>query len=357
MQNKKRITFFDATLREGGAERVISLLSNALVNEYEVSILLYYNDDIFYKINENINIVCVEKQTNSKNIIKNISFIKKYFKNNSDLIISFLAPFNMLALLANKNNNIPIIVADRNDPRYIPTNSLIRNIRNYMYEKYADCIVVQTLNNKNYFNDKTKHKIKIIENPVDIKELAGKAITTEKTKKIVSVGRLVPQKNQKMLINAFKIFHNSNCDYKLEIYGEGELRKELEKFIDDLGMSDCVFLLGNDKNVHSRILDANLFVLSSNYEGMPNSLIEAMCLGLPVISTKVSGANELIKDGHNGLLVNINDVDELTKKMQDLVNNEEKSACIAKNAIELNATLSVNNIINKWIDIIINELK
>ena len=294
-----KILFFIGHLNSGGAERVVSLLSNKLFDKgFDIEILTYYDRKINYSINNNIKITKVVLETKSSNIIKNMSWLKKYFNNNADLIISFLAPFNMLALLT--KGNTPIIVADRNDPNKIPNNKLLRLLRNKIYKK-ANYVVVQTNNNKNYFN--YLNNVIVINNPINIGNNVGKAINTQKENKIVSVARLMPQKNQLLLIEVFNEVLKEHKDYKLIIYGEGPERSNLENKINELKLNDSVLLPGNDNDVINKILDAKVFVLPSNYEGMPNSLIEAMCIGLPVISTKVSGANELIKDKENGLLI------------------------------------------------------
>ena len=119
----------------------------------------------------------------------------------------------------------------------------------------------------------------------------------------------------------------------------------------ELGLDDKVLLPGKQKDIFDKISDAKLFVLSSDYEGMPNALIEAMCLGLPVISTKVSGANELIEDGVNGYLIDSN-IDQLTEKMIELLDNDKLRKQFGENAVKLNSELNVDSIVDKWMEII-----
>lgn len=341
-----KVLFFVGQLKQGGAERVVSIISNKLVERgFDVEVLSYYDSEINYFFDQKIIITKVVNETHSTNKLVNLRFLKKYF-NNTDIIISFMAPFNILALLANRNNNVPIIVSDRNDPNKIPTNPIIRKLRDSLYKK-ANYVVVQTENNKKYFNY-LGEKVVVINNPIDLKDLVGKALETKKEDLIVSVGRLKPQKNQLMLIKAFSKIANDYPSYKLMIYGEGPYRETLENRIKELNLVDRVLLPGEEKEVIRKILNAKLFVLPSNFEGMPNALMEAMCVGLPCISTKVSGANELIDNGNNGLLVDINDVDSLTKNMKLILDDETLSNKLATNAIKLNEELEVNNITDKW---------
>ena len=159
----------------------------------------------------------------------------------------------------------------------------------------------------------------------------------------------MPQKNQKMMIRAFADVLKIHSDYELVIYGDGPSEMDLKSLIAELGISANVSLPGNVKNLHNSIKSAEIFVLSSEYEGMPNALIEAMCLGLPAISTKVSGATDLIRHGQNGILVELDDQAGFTHAMLDLIENQELSAEISKNAVKLNEDLELSKIMNEWI--------
>lgn len=162
----------------------------------------------------------------------------------------------------------------------------------------------------------------------------------------------MPQKNQKMMIAAFAEVVKKHPDYQLVIYGEGPSREELEKHVRELGVEEHVLLPGNVTDIHDRIKDAEMFVLSSDYEGMPNALIEAMCLGLPSVSTKVSGATDLIKDHENGILTDLNDQKQLENAMLELIENKELSERLAINAAKLNQELEVSKIMQQWTDFI-----
>lgn len=349
----KKILFFIGTLEKGGAERVVSILSSELANrDYDVEILKYYNSDNTYRLSDKVKVNSIEANTKSDSILTNLKWLKKYF-NDYDLIISFLAPFNMLALWANRNNNVPIIVADRNDPNKVPSKSILRTIRNFLYKRYSDGVVVQTDDNKNYFND-IKDKTTVIYNPIEINVDTD---NIDKEKLIVSVGRLIPQKNQLMMIEAFSEIIKDYPDYKLIIYGEGSDREMLEDIIRQLNINDSVLLPGNVDDVLEKIKKAKLFLLTSKYEGMPNALIEALCLGIPSISTKVSGANQLIIDGENGYLIDQDDKKELVNKTKLILADEALQKHMSDNAKKLKEELSVDKITDKWIDFINRYIK
>ena len=348
----KRYIFFIGTLGNGGAERVVSILANKMAEEgMDVEILTYYDRPISYEINEKVKISVVEKITGNRNKIKNLFEIRKYFKKNAQVVISFLAPFNMMAIAANFGTGIPMIVADRNDPSKVPSNKVLRKIRDFLY-CFADGVVMQTQKNKAYFSKIVQKKSEVIYNPVNLKEYAGISLNLEREKTIVTAGRLMPQKNQKMMIRAFKTVEDKYPEYQLIIYGEGPKRNDLEQLISELKLEGNVQLPGNTTKLHDYIKAAGMFVLSSDYEGMPNALIEAMCLGLPVISTKVSGATDLIKDHENGILTELNDQGELEAAMLELIENPLLAEKLAKNAVKLNESLELTKIMNQWIQFI-----
>lgn len=348
----KRYMFFIGTLTNGGAERVVSILSKQMAEQgMNVEILMYYDVPVFYDIHPDVKVTSVEKQTGTKEKLKNLFWIRNYFKEYAQIVISFLAPFNMLAIASNLGTGIPMIVADRNDPTRVPSNPLLRKVRDFLY-RFADGIVVQTKKNQSYFGTGVQKKSEVIYNPINLGDKAGIALSSKKEKRIVSVGRLMEQKNQKLLFRAFKTVIDHYPEYQLVLYGEGSVREELELFAKELGIQDNISLPGSVADVHDRIKNAEIFVLSSDYEGMPNALIEAMCLGLPVISTKVSGATDLIKDHENGLLTEVNNQAELETAILELIENPDLSDRLANNAVELNESLELTKIINQWIQFI-----
>ena len=348
--NNKKIVFFIGTLGNGGAERVVSILTRKYITMgLPVEIVLYYDEEPFYDIHPDVKITYIERETKSKKLLKNVRWLRRYFIQNADVVVSFLAQFNMIALAAAFGTKIPVVVADRNDPRHMPKQGPVRIARNWLY-RLADTVVVQTQHNKDYFSKSLQKKCQIIYNPVDIQEQKGLALRTDKKRRIVSAARLMKQKNQLMLIDAFAQIKKNFPDYTLTIYGEGPFRETLEKRIEELGLGDSVSLPGKVQNVFDCIADADLFVLSSNFEGMPNALIEAMCLGLPVISTKVSGATDLIEHGKNGLLTDVGNTQQMVECMGQMLADAQLRSSCASNALEINERLQVDRIVGQWLE-------
>lgn len=336
----------------GGAERVISILSSRFASHFDsVKIVMWKDAPVFYKIDDRVEIISVENEISSRNYFKKILWFRSFLKKeNPSLVLSFLAKSSVGVLLANVGVNAKVVVAERNDPRFLKGGKLMILIRDVLYT-FADGILEQTESSRLYFSGQKLAKTKVIYNPVFMDSVyVGCACKEKREKVIVSVGRLEPQKNYKLLLDAFSEFHKLHPSYKLVIYGEGNCRTALEKQISDLCMSPCVDLPGNKTNVFDCVKNASAFVMTSNFEGMPNALIEAMCLGLPCISTKVSGAVDLIKNGENGLLVDVGNQPALVEALKKIVADEALAGSLGKEAAKIYNDLSVEKISKEWID-------
>lgn len=343
-------------LLAGGAERVISILANNFVQkDIDVSIYTWYKTDVFYSFDDRVKIIQIPETSGRKDFPGQMKWFRKKISSiKPDVILSFLAPFNILTAFSLVGINIPIIVAERNDPYFVSPkyNWFWKIVRNIAYGM-SDGVLVQTLMNKSHFPWYIQKKSEIIYNPVIFtKDRIGEALRVPKRKEIVSVTRLEKQKNVDMLIEAFYHFHKVHDDYILTIYGEGQCRSNLEMKIKKLGLNNCISLPGKKVNVHDLILGASIYAMASNFEGMSNSLIEAMCLGLPCISTKVSGATDLIKDHQNGILVGIGDVDAMAEAMTELAESECKRKTLGEKSSELYEILNVDAIAEQWLNYI-----
>lgn len=338
------------TMQQGGAERVISILTKKFLDKgHEVELLLYYDRPLFYEIDERVKVVIDEEHIGKVNPLKHILWRRNYIKESSpDVIVSFLAPVNMVNIVANMGLKIPIIVADRSDPRKAPSNIAVRLARDILY-RFAGGVVLQNERNRAYFKDSIKEKSEVIYNPLDIGEYKGAGLSCEKSKKIVSVGRIIEQKRPELLVNSFNNIHKEFEEYKLVFYGDGDLKGEMERYAKSIGLGEKVEFAGATQNVYESIKDAELFVLCSDYEGMPNALLEAMCVGLPVISTKVSGATDVIKSGENGFLVECGSEEELTMAMYLMLKDDDMRGRLAENAVNLYEKLDSDEIADKWL--------
>ncbi|PKM68173.1 MAG: glycosyltransferase family 4 protein [Firmicutes bacterium HGW-Firmicutes-2] len=348
-----RILFVVPGMGYGGAERVISILSNAFVTKGDsVKIINFDKEGITaYHLNAKVDLYKLGNM-NTKSLKSIVSFInnlrsmiKAY---NPDVIISFINDVCAITALANIGLKYPLIYSERNDPRFI-NNSLKEKSYGFLVKSLTDGFVFQTNGAKNLYSKKVRNRSAVILNPIQM-DAFPKCWQGEREKLIVSVGRLHPQKNQKLLIKAFSNIADAYPDYIMKIYGEGPLKQELINQIHELELSERIFLEGNVENILERIVSAEIFAYSSNYEGLPNALMEAMVLGIPCISTDCSpgGAAMLIENEKNGLLVPIEDELALTNGLDYLLKNKEAASRMGACAINLVNEVNEEHIVREW---------
>lgn len=350
-----KVLFYINAIHHGGAERVIVNLSNIFVNRgIDVSLVTSFKDDWEYPCDKNVSrIVLNDKQITGfvkRNLFLTRALRKVIKSEKPDAVVSFMAEPNFRAILATRGLKTRTIVSVRNDPeREYPTR--VHKILAKTLYKMADGVVFQTEDAKKWFPKSVQEKSRIIMNQVD-----EKFFTTSydgERKHIVTTGRLTAQKNHKMLIEAFsKISHE--VEDNLIIYGEGELRGELEKYISDLGLENRVLLPGAVKDVPNTIKSAKLFVLSSDYEGMPNSLLEAMALGLPCISTDCPcGGPREVLGNIDGCLVEVGNADKMAELLLSKLLLSEKNLNMVRAYVLKNAEgFRSDRIIDTWCDFI-----
>jgi len=345
----KKILLIGHTMARGGASHVLTLLANGFANMgYNVD-LLFFRIREKYTISENVRVVSLFDSNANPSLFKSLLAVKRYLKENEyDVVLSFLLNVNLLVLICRSKTKHPrLIISERNDPKKA-SNKFLFILSKYLYKK-AEKVVFQTKRVQSYYSSEIINKSTIILNPISV-EAEQKEIAD--SKEIVSVGKLYPQKNHELLINAFKIVHEEFPMYVLKIYGEGPLRSKLQTQINDLNLSECVFLEGNRNNVQSLIANAEMFVLSSDYEGLSNALLEAMAIGIPSISTACAGSDEIIMDQENGLLVPVNDYNELSKAMIKLIRDRNLRERIQKNSKKIRELVKDSNVIRQWIELV-----
>ena len=353
-----KIMFVTEGWVKGGTERVISNLAYYLVEKNDVSILSFSGDKT-YSIDERVKLYSNVDTTDfltEKNKFKKAFFflrrVKRFIKYKKeikpDIIVSFLSMPNYVVLLSNIFVKSKIIITERNDPHVFYSSFRTKFLMNWLYPK-TDGFVFQTEKAKQYFKKKIQDKGIVIANPINEKFI-GKVYEGERNNTIVTAGRLENQKNHKLLINAFARIVDKYPDYKLIIYGEGSLKEELTNLIKNLNLEDKVLLPGVVSDIEDKIIDARMFVLSSEWEGLPNALMEAMALGLPCISTNCpcGGPEFLIQNDENGILIECNNDKELEQAMLKIIENKEYAIKIGKNASKIAEKLNPSKINNEW---------
>jgi len=342
-----KLLFMIVNLEKGGAQRVMLNLCHALSKDHTIDLLTLRDSEIGYPI-DNLNHIKLNGSEIKNRFIRFIhqrTQVKKILNdNNYDLIISFLPETNFM------NTSIKTkckkIINVRNDPK-IEYRGFYYLLMRYFYPK-ADVCVVQTKMIKEYFMPYLD-RVEVIPNPV------SKIPHYDVNRKpiVLNVGRFVPQKNQAMLIQAFSEFHKEHPNYECHIVGQGPLKQELNELIGSLGCENCIKLLEPSDEIFKIMQEAEIFVLSSNYEGYPNVLLEAMACGCASISTDcASGApREIIQDEVNGLIIQINEKEELIQALNRCTDPSFRQS-ISQKALEINTTQPFEQFIQSYQHII-----
>lgn len=347
-----KVIFMLPDLGAGGAERVVTILAQGMCRrKIAVDIVLFLSDRIQYDVPDGVRIVKMNASSLSRlqrlSILR--SYLKKQLKEDKHIVV---IPFQELcliyALLAAKGWPIGVVACERNDPYQKGRDGWSR-LKAMLPFVLADQCVFQTPEAQAYYGKCVKKKSRVIVNPAAMPEALQWHGIGSKT--IVSIGRLDPQKNQKMLIDAFALVHTRYPEYSLDIYGEGELREQLQRQIDDLGLRNAVNLRGYTKAIHQRLQNARLFVLSSDYEGMSNALIEALAMGVPTISTDhpIGGARMLIENGVNGILTPTGDHRAFAQAMADLLAHPEYACRLSECSQRIRKQMSPDEIVEQWL--------
>lgn len=352
---KRNITFIVSHLGLGGAERVISVLANKLVNVgFNVTIIFLFSGKQDYDLDENIECIKIESRSKLK-VFRLIDIFQQLIRilksKGKTIIISFLIHPIVFAVPAAKLTGNKVIISERTDPNNDPGTPIKRKIRNLVFT-FSDLVVLQTHDAYDYFSRKIQKKSNIIANP--IKDDLPSRFTGVRKNEIVAVCRLNPQKNLKMLIQAYYLLEKDYPQYILSIYGEGEEEEELKELVSKLELSDKIHFKGFYRDIHSRIIDAAMYVSSSNYEGISNSMLEAMALGIPSIVTDcpIGGARMVIKNGENGILIPVGDINALYNSMKFVIENKEFAKNISKQSVKIREEYSTENIIKQWVVVI-----
>ena len=194
-------------------------------------------------------------------------------------------------------------------------------------------------------------KIPVIFNGIDLLKCVPKEeYSITGNFKILHIGRFSEQKNHIGLIKAFHEFYKSHSDSELWLIGDGEKRPEIEQYVNENGMASCVKFLGLQSNVYGFLQEADIFVLPSNYEGIPITLIEAMGTGLPIVATNVGGVSDMLKNGENAIIIK-NDIDEIVKSFEDYYNDKQKRETYGKKAKERAIAFSAETMAEKYAEL------
>ena len=340
----KHIVFAIGSLFGGGSERVVSVWASALAEKgYRVSVIVYSRLDSEYPISDKVEVYPIaesQRACSDMSVLKRVLAIRKLLRKlNPDVVISFLPIIQVYVRIASLGLRLPRIETIRISPW--DTDVLSSKHAKLWFNCFETCsaLILQSQDQKAFFSEKVQKKSVVIPNPINPKYVETKKDDYDPAShKIVAAGRLSEQKNYKMMIDAVKIVSEEYADVSLRIYGVGSLEQELSSYIKAQGVAGNVKLMGRTNELYNVYKEADLYVMSSDYEGMPNALAEAMAIGLPCISTDCkTGPRDLIDDGENGFLVPCGDSYALAEKIKLVFGmseqNQRQLGCSARNKI------------------------
>ena len=329
----KKLLIFIPQIGGGGVEKNFFLITNFLAKKIKNITIITINKEFKNKLNKNVKIISPinNKWQNSsiyvKYIISIILLIKTLFNDKNFLIFSFQA--NWYAIIISKIFGLKIISRSNTAPQGWSSN-LIKRILYKFIIKFADVVIVNSLefkkSLKNFFNINSI----CIYNPLNKSKILKQSnikkkfnfFNKNKCLKIINIGRFTDQKNQLLILKSIKYLQN-DVPIRLLIAGRGVKYKILKQFIIQNKLSKSVKLVNFLNNPYPYIKLADLFILSSNYEGLPNVLLEAQCLKKIIISTKCpTGPNEILLNGRAGIFFKMNDYKDLSKKITQVYQNK-----------------------------------
>lgn len=357
-----KVIFHHNCLEQGGAERVVSNLANAFVDlEDDVIVATEWFGDNEYELDNRVRRIHVglSSEDESKGRItkmwvrlRNLRELVK--KEQPDIIIGFTRKPLFRTIMAAIGTDVPVAIAVRANPWGLYNDFFSRLSVRFLFPR-VDGAVFQTEMQKSFFPKYIHKKSKIILNPVNKKFFQEEDI--EKEKLVISTGRLDKLKNQEMLFKAFIRVHDKFPEYILELFGEDSFdgtKENLEKIITDNHAEEFIRLMGGSDQLEKELPRAEVFAFASNSEGMPNSILEAMCMGVPVVATDCpsGGPATIIENGVNGILTKINDEDEFVAAIEKILNDKRFANELGENAKKIRDRVDADVIVSYWRDFI-----
>lgn len=355
-----KITFIIYSLSSGGAERAVTGLANSWCQEHKISIITLVKTVPFYEINTKVKLShCFEETKTKTNVFQSLKngFIRIHRLYSTlkaerpDVVISFMHTSNIYAIWASKLLNIPCIISERanHDVYRLPkTHEVLRNLS----YPHSAALIVQTEGNRTYYQEILPSVKKFIIPNAIAPSLKSKRVPNEKREKIIlNVGSFKNGKAQDLLIRAFANINNT--DWRLVFLGKGPNLNKYKELAVHLGIANKIGFKGAQKDVARYYNKAGLFVFTSEHEGFPNALLEALFFGIPSISTNCPhGPSDMIQDGENGFLVPVGDENALAYKMQMLMESEKLQEKFTETALESTKKYEMEPIAEEWMRVI-----
>jgi GalNAc-alpha-(1->4)-GalNAc-alpha-(1->3)-diNAcBac-PP-undecaprenol alpha-1,4-N-acetyl-D-galactosaminyltransferase len=355
-----KLTLISSSLRAGSAEQVMSIVANYWANRGWQITLLTFDDGSeppFYDLDRRIShrplgmdVTKIDPLLARVGNFGQLGVLKKAIvASRPDVVISFVNQTNIVTLLACRGLKVPTIVSEHVYPAYGELNKAWQRLQKYSYRK-ANLITVQTHSALSFFPAFEGYNTSVMPNPIAIPEsepIESRLYTDDRH--ILAVGRLIPQKGFDLLIKAFAQICHQHPEWTLTILGDGEMREELEALTVAFGLEERIYMPGTVKNVAAYLRKADLFALSSRFEGFPVTLCDAMACGVPVIAADcLSGPREIIHNGTDGMLVVPENVDALASGIDILMSDPVKRQYFSHYAPKVLDRFGLEQVMSLW---------
>ncbi|WP_165092394.1 glycosyltransferase family 4 protein [Caballeronia sp. SBC2] len=356
------IVLLVSSMGTGGAERVASTLVNAWAKRGDtVTLVVTYSGrgSCFYPLADNVRLIYLadlagQNRRGLRGYVARFVALRAFIRGQRpDVVISFLTNVNVTAILATRGMHVPVIACEHNDPSADKRSRFWRMACRYVYP-HASLVTVLTENVVLPFRRMVPHmlRVAVMPNPLpdELFEQPCMRGPADGRKRLISVGRLHEQKQYDVLITAFAALAEAYSQWDLWIWGDGPERAKLAAQIEDAGLKKRVFLPGKTASPWAEMAAADIFVLSSRFEGLPMALMEAMGLGVASIAFDCrSGPRELMRDGSDGLLIPAGDVDAMVRGLRELIANAAlRSELGSKAAHSIRERYSVQAVLTHW---------
>lgn len=366
MRGPSRITFVSSSLGSGGAERVLSIVANALAGEgrsVSVVVTSTHKTEPFYALDPAISFKAPFAGRSYRNKLKAAAAAlsiagelrREVLATGPEVIVSFVDKTNALSLAALGRSGVPVVACEHIYPPAQPLGLFWEAARRLFYPRAA-LVTVLTEEAVAFFPKALRGRIAVLPNPV-LPPQAGPGATAsalvqaspERSRRILSAGRFTDQKGFDRLLRAFAASSAGRLGWSLRVLGDGPLRPALEAMRDSLGLAASVEFPGVTKDIYGEFAEGAFYALSSRFEGFPMTLCEAMAAGLPAVAMDcMTGPRHIVRDGVDGLLVPDGDEEALAEAMGRLMDDDGLRARLGERAPEVAERYSLPRIMELW---------